>query len=112
MKHKKTGGHKLMYQSSPVHHSSERPRWLNLIQSELYPRQQATKGDLMLVHSLVLQSLCQANGGVVGGWNRIFCEVLLNAVNDLMVFWDGETVFPPVVDESIPVYPLLVDNIE
>ena len=41
----------------------------------------------------------------------IYCEVLLNAVNDLMVFWDGETVFPPVVDESIPVYPLLVDNI-
>lgn len=42
----------------------------------------------------------------------IYCEVLLNAVNDLVVFWDGETVFSPVVDESIPVNPLLVDNIE
>jgi hypothetical protein len=61
---------KLVYQSIPVHHGSERPRWLNLIQSELYPRQQATKGNSMLVPSLVLQSLCQANGGVMGGWNR------------------------------------------
>ena len=43
---------------------------------------------------------------------RIYCEILLNAVNDLVVFWDSETVFSPVVDESIPVYPLLVDNIE
>jgi hypothetical protein len=42
----------------------------------------------------------------------IYCEVLLNAVNDLMVFWDGETVFSPVVDESVSVNPLLVDNIE
>ncbi len=41
----------------------------------------------------------------------IYCEVLLNAVNDLVVFWNGETVCPPVVDESIPLYPLLVDNI-
>ncbi len=67
----------------------------------------------MLVHSLVLQSLCQVNGGI--SWEDgigIYCEVLLNAVNDLVVFWNGETVFPPVVDESIHVYPLLVDNIE
>ena len=42
----------------------------------------------------------------------IYCEVLLNAVNDLVVFWDGETVFSTVVDEGIPVNPLLVDNIE
>jgi hypothetical protein len=42
----------------------------------------------------------------------IYCEVLLNAVNDRVVFWDGETVFSSVVDESIPVDPLLVDNIE
>jgi hypothetical protein len=42
----------------------------------------------------------------------IYYEILLNTVNDLVVFWDSETVFSPVVDESIPVYPLLVDNIE
>ena len=42
----------------------------------------------------------------------IYCEVFLDGVNDFMVFWDGETVLPPVVDESFPVYPLLVDNIE
>ena len=42
----------------------------------------------------------------------IYCEVLINAVNDLVVFWDGEPIFSPVVDESTPVYPLLVDNIE
>ena len=42
----------------------------------------------------------------------IYCEILLNAVDDLVVFWNADIVFPFVVDESVPVYPLLVDNIE